>query len=332
MLTFMPPTPPLPVHTPMSSSTMSLAILPSAPMAYNQSSGPTLLAPSPSPAKRPKLSLNTTNVPSSVFGKGSTSLRLDTLSATSPTTRNTFRNAYDQAQSRQTINSRSSKPRLALLATNVSNSDEQTSQIDREERNDSAASSTSTSSTVSSVDFSTAEVPYRVAYNVKSILVNSPIARKSTRITSFAQSKPMFPATKKVAFKAPLTEDIQTTKYTMKHSDIESSTSTISTLELSQPEKASVCNDEEIEKPQLKDDEVEKKKVPSSPHTGNKRESSDEEDDSDSCPATPVAGRKKRHREWRWTLGPIGPSSDQQHQQQQQPQDTDNIDQQSNGV
>lgn len=327
MLTFMPPTPPLPVHTPMSRSTMSLAILPSsAPMAYSQSSGPTLLAPSPSPAKRPKLSLNTANVPT-VFGKGSTSLRLDTLSASSPTTRNTFRNAYNQAQSQQTTSCRPPKPRLAPLATNVSNLGEQTSRIDCEETTDSAASSTSTSSTVSSVDFSTAEVPYRVAYNVRSILVNSPIPRKPTRITSFAQSKPMFPATKKVAFRAPLTEDIQTTKYTMKHSDIESSTSTISTLELSPPEEAPATN-EEAEQPESTV-EVEKK-GPSSPQTGDKRESSDEEEDTDSCPATPVAGRNKRHREWRWTLGPIGPSND--HHQQQQRKETDNADQQSNGV
>ncbi|KAF2169801.1 hypothetical protein M409DRAFT_20216 [Zasmidium cellare ATCC 36951] len=308
---------------------MSLAILPSAPMAYNQSSGPTLLAPSPSPAKRPKLSLNTANVPS-VFGKGSTSLRLDTLSATSPTTRNTFSNAYDQAQSRQTVNARPSKPRLAPLATDVANVDDQIAQVDCEDRNDSAASSSSTCSTASTVDFSTAEVPYRVPYNVKSILVNSPIARKPARIISFAQSKPMFPAAKKVAFKAPLTEDIQTTKYTMKHSDIESSTSTISTLELSPSEKTSTVDEDDEDDEDEKSETVEvEKKEASSPHTGDKRESSDEEDDSDSCPATPVAGRKKRHRDWRWTLDPIGPSQDQQ---QQQREETDNVDQQSSGV
>ncbi|KAK4506794.1 hypothetical protein PRZ48_000527 [Zasmidium cellare] len=308
---------------------MSLAILPSAPMAYNQSSGPTLLAPSPSPAKRPKLSLNTANVPS-VFGKGSTSLRLDTLSATSPTTRNTFSNAYDQAQSRHTINGRPSKPRLAPLATNVTNADEQTAPLDPEQPNNSAASSASSSSTASTVDFSTAEVPYRVPYNVKSILLNSPIARKPVRITSFAQSKPMFPAAKKVAFKAPLTEDIQTIKYTMRHSDIESSTSTISTLELSPSDNSSTVDedDEDDEDEKVETVEVEKKES-SSPHTGDKRESSDEEDDdSDSCPATPVAGRKKRHRDWRWTLGPIGPSQDQQ----QQSEETDHVEQQTSDV
>lgn len=124
----------------------------------------------------------------------------------------------------------------------------------------------------------------------------------------------MFPGAKKVAFRAPLTEDIVTEKYTMRHSDLESSMSTISTLELSPAEP-------EADKPKAKSEgdalklgvKAEKKKSASSPRTGDKRDSSDE-DDSDTCPATPVAGRKKRHREWVWTLGPIKPtqsSSDQ---------------------
>jgi hypothetical protein len=116
----------------------------------------------------------------------------------------------------------------------------------------------------------------------------------------------MFPATKKVAFRAPLTEDITTERYTMRHSDIDSSMSTISTLELSPPD---------IEKPEtpsegdvLKLNSKPKDKKIKSPQTGDKRESSDE-DDSDTCPATPVAGRKKRSREWVWTLGPVEAAS-----------------------
>ena len=48
--------------------------------------------------------------------------------------------------------------------------------------------------------------------------------------------------------------------------------------------------------------------ITSSP-AGLKREPSDDEEDNDSCPATPVAGRRKRHRQWVWTLGPIEPTS-----------------------
>jgi hypothetical protein len=123
----------------------------------------------------------------------------------------------------------------------------------------------------------------------------------------------MFPTAKKVAFRAPLTEDITTERYTMRHSDIESSISTISTLELSPPDtdKPEELSEGDAHKLNAKS----KGKKARSPQTGEKRESSDE-DDSDTCPATPVAGRKKRSREWVWTLGPVETASnpsDKQH-------------------
>ncbi|KAJ9623428.1 hypothetical protein H2203_005687 [Taxawa tesnikishii (nom. ined.)] len=99
----------------------------------------------------------------------------------------------------------------------------------------------------------------------------------------------MFPAPKRVAFKAPLTEDIKTEKYTLAHSDLASSSSSISTLNLPPPEH---------------DTDRSSSNPGGEPHTGDKRDSSDE--DSDVCPATPVAGRRKRRREWVWTLGPVG--------------------------
>lgn len=99
----------------------------------------------------------------------------------------------------------------------------------------------------------------------------------------------------------------------MRHSDLESSLSTISTLELSPPdvEKEETKSEENVHKPNAKA----KDKKAKSPQTGEKRESSDEED-SDTCPATPVAGRRKRSREWVWTLGPVDTASkdsDKQH-------------------
>jgi hypothetical protein len=99
----------------------------------------------------------------------------------------------------------------------------------------------------------------------------------------------------------------------MRHSDIESSISTISTLELSPPdtEKPEELSEGDAHKLNTKS----KGKKARSPQTGEKRESSDE-DDSDTCPATPVAGRKKRSREWVWTLGPVETASnpsDKQH-------------------
>lgn len=88
----------------------------------------------------------------------------------------------------------------------------------------------------------------------------------------------------------------------MRHSDLDSSSSTISVLELSPPEpvKASEKDVDEAQTGSAAQDKPEA----ASPHTGDKRESSDEED-SDTCPATPVAGRRKKHRQWVWTLGPV---------------------------
>lgn len=121
----------------------------------------------------------------------------------------------------------------------------------------------------------------------------------------------MFPAPKKVAFRSPLTEEVKNIKFTLRHSDIDSSTSTISTLELSPSEgrpDSQVTQYETADKPE---EATTKRHI--SPQTGDKRESSDEEEEhsgDESCPATPVAGRRKRHRQWIWTLGPIDSSNE----------------------
>ncbi|EME50264.1 hypothetical protein DOTSEDRAFT_41385 [Dothistroma septosporum NZE10] len=306
---------------------MSLAILPSAaPMACGQLAVPALLTPSLAPSKRPKLSLNTTSIPSSVFGKASTSLRLETLSATSPTVRNTFSNAHERLNGQSRPQTRSAKPILAPLATGtpIQHSPQNTTQHSLQnttqyslqnttphspqnttQHSASSISSTSSSSAVSVGKAFTAPeyIPYKVSYNVTSILSNSPLPRRRTRRMSSTQSKPMFPATKQVSFRTPLTEDIKTSTYTMKHSDIESSTSTISTLELSPPD--STPDHKVSSEASIDDKQDETAHLTTSPQTGDKRESSDEED-SDICPATPVAGRKKRHRQWVWTLDPVG--------------------------
>jgi hypothetical protein len=151
------------------------------------------------------------------------------------------------------------------------------------------------------------EVPYKLALGVISILANSPLPRLSHNgdVTPNAEVRPA--RTKRVSFRAPLTEEIRTTKFTLRHSDIESSTSSISTLDLQRSEKkpskdavdASVAQDER--------DEGISSTTPKfelvMPQLGDKRESSDEED-SDTCPVTPVVGRRKRQRQWVWTLGP----------------------------
>jgi hypothetical protein len=151
------------------------------------------------------------------------------------------------------------------------------------------------------------EVPYKLALGVISILANSPLPRLSHRddVSTKAEVRPA--RTKRVSFRAPLTEEIHTTKFTLRHSDIESSTSSISTLDLQRSEKkpskdavdASVAQDEQDEGISSTHQEFELVM----PQLGDKRESSDEED-SDTCPVTPVVGRRKRQRQWVWTLGP----------------------------
>ncbi|KAF2767201.1 hypothetical protein EJ03DRAFT_276489 [Teratosphaeria nubilosa] len=307
---------------------MSLAILPSSPVTYGGSCAPALLLSRSAPSKRPKLSLNTTNtsLPATI-GKGSTSLRLETLSATSPTSRNTFSNGYYAAQQLGRGTRRPQGPSLAPLATVVSSTvSENPTPTDCEllssaESGDltsaSAVSSTSTSTNFS--DLLSTSVPYKLTDDITSILYNGPLLEPRSRSSSTSQ--PMS-SSKKVVFKAPLTEEIKTTKYTMAHSDI--SSSTISTLELPPPEHTHQSHQTEgeahREAHQSKNSTVEESINATAPHTGEKRESSDEEDH-EVCPATPIAGRRKRHRQWRWTLGPIGQPEPASHDAQSNMED-----------
>lgn len=281
----------------------SLAIL-SSPTSASFGAPPTPIllqpSPSPSPSKRPKLSLNTTSVSVSTFGKGSTSLRLDTLSATSPTSRNTFRNAYaHQQQQASCALARQSTP--SPLGANRSAEYMQTTDDAPEHFYDSAASSASTAS-ISSVE-SFSDVPYKLVYSLPSVLVNSPLPRERRKKTSFGQSRPMFPAVKKVNFRTPLTEDIRTTKYTLKHSDIDSSTSTISTLELSSSDNKT--EPDELEKQDGEHSTSIATEKPGATPDADPAQHHDEADH-DTCPSTPVAGREKRDRCWTWTLGSTG--------------------------
>ena len=129
----------------------------------------------------------------------------------------------------------------------------------------------------------------------------------------------MFPSTKKVSFRAQLTEEIRTEKYTMAHIDLESDGSSVPLLRLppqlvlrgsSGPAIPMPLNTDVAvitESPTEMDQDSDRSSQPRSPHVGDKRESSDEEDDSDTCPSTPISRHSKRRREWVWTLGPIKP-------------------------
>ena len=106
----------------------------------------------------------------------------------------------------------------------------------------------------------------------------------------------MFPTPKKVAFRAPLVEEIRNIEYTLRHSDILSPSSEDSKLELSPPKKGARkdASDYQEEGAKLAADQA---------------EDDEDEDENESVPATPVAGRRKRDRQWTWTLGPVSSTS-----------------------
>ncbi|QIW97320.1 hypothetical protein AMS68_002838 [Peltaster fructicola] len=236
-----------------------------------------------SPAKRPKLSLDTTtSSPSILTGKHSTSLRLETLSATSPTARNTFGNAHPVQ-----------KPTLTRLTTTTNDNPSKRRYVETPKKltQEDDDEDDSPISVAPVVQPSTNIVPYNVSYHISSILRNGPVQRAGKRRKS-AQSKASFKVTKKVIFKAPLTEDVITVKYTMSHFEMEPATP-ISTLVEKAPAVKLHVEEKETDKLQVLQPLTyisRPKKIAQSA-------------DTDLCPVTPVAGRGKKDRQWVWTLG-----------------------------
>jgi hypothetical protein len=283
----MPPSYP-PSPAPPPDMTTSLPIIPRGPV-----------------AQRPKLSVNTAQPRS--FGKGA-SLRLDTLSAVSPTRVNTFSNAYPALE-------RPSKPRLSINSS-VPNA---TSAPTSTTTTPSSASTLSSALTSASQESASTSIPYKQPHNLVSILANSPA--RSIIPRKMATSRPMFPAEKRVSFRTPLEEEITTVKYTLAHSDLDSSVSTLSSLasSTSSSDSSSSATHHSLTSTSAEKGSTSPSSTgstislsssprPKQPRTGDKRDSSSSEDDSDSCPETPIAGRRKRTRDWRWTLGPISGS------------------------
>lgn len=176
---------------------------------------------------RPKLSLNTAQT--RTFGKGS-SLRLETLSAVSPTIINTFSNAYEPSAAQPPASSVDQKPTRPKLSINSSiqyQAPEDPTAETQEARTPSSAS-ISSASTANSATF-----PYSNSQILNSILANSPIPR--LELPRKMAARPRFPAVKKVSFRTPLEEEIITTKFPYAHYDAESpeSASTASLLTVS---------------------------------------------------------------------------------------------------
>jgi hypothetical protein len=306
-------------HVPvMSASTVTFS-RPSIPAGSSQ------MRPS-----RPRLTLNTTinsSKPRS-FGKGS-SLSLNTLSAVSPTVKNTFVNAYQPAPETTTL----VRPKL-LIDPSVGQDQDFGTPSDQGSSRTPSNSSVSSASTASSEQ---TKIPYFQPKGVTSILLTSLTHRSyQFRMSSEAQSGL---ASKRVSFRDPIDEEIQTLRYVLAHSDIESvepeyiaespdssdTTPTIPTqpepLAPTQPEKPTVkfqvpsapmSNTNLTSPPPPRKPSrgplrlIPRRKSGSPPaSTRMKRDSSSDEDSDGAIPQTPVAGRCKRRREWAWTLDPL---------------------------
>jgi hypothetical protein len=175
---------------------------------------PQELSPQSKPG-RPKLSLNTAQT--RTFGKGS-SLRLETLSAISPTIINTFSNAYEPAPQPAASSSEQklTRPKLSIDSSIQYKAPETpTAVVDTQDSRTPSSASISSASTANS-----ATLPYSNSQILNSILANSPIPRLEPPRKMAA--RPRFPAEKKVSFRTPLEEEITTTKFTYAHYDVES--------------------------------------------------------------------------------------------------------------
>ena len=276
----------------MNTWTMSVTILSPPATSHYPTSVMSSCSSGPSPPKKPKLSLNTTNVtPTFPVGKESVSLRLETLSATSPTARNTYQNGYFM---NQTLSKPQTPKRpLTPLRTNICfaglpiNPDlpEEATKKDSSDQ-----PSPSTPEVVAAVFSSTPpKIPYELACVINSILINGPFSQSKPRIVRPAHSKRLKSSKRGVSFREPLTENIELST-SIHESDSE-------TVDKQSKISRSYTTRSSFSPPPLQ---------------GTKRSFiEDEDDESESFPVTPVAGKRKCDREWVWTLDPISTSSTQ---------------------
>jgi len=111
----------------------------------------------------------------------------------------------------------------------------------------------------------------------------------------------MFPSTKRVSFRTELTEDIVTSTYILAHADLENADAWSNVPESSLVIRNALSKTSSTVSATMV--------VTTSENACTKalHDGDDDEVDVDheTCPVTPVAGRRKRMRDWVWTLGPV---------------------------
>lgn len=283
-------------------------------------------------SKRPKLSLQTSCLPVA-FGKSTTALSfgLTTCYSASPTMRNTFNNAYDGFCSSVT----SSAPATASSEITATTAATTPSLSAKCVRNGPAFAASRSSESAP---------PYQLPLGLRSILRNSPIRPTDLRRPSLSACagngrRKLFHATKRVNYRFPIEEEITTVRFVAKHSDLLSSTDSLSSTSTSPSEQDSVSslspssNGEESDSSlsgassgscasddELAETRVSREETAQAPKPLRKRKRRYTRSDrqilaagirdgllsgADETPRTPIRPGRKRPREWKWTLGPI---------------------------
>ncbi|KAF7117761.1 hypothetical protein CNMCM5793_006941 [Aspergillus hiratsukae] len=251
-------------------------------------------------AQRPKLTLQTKSLPMT-FGSSTTGLSLSLAAGatSSPTVRNTFRNAYDV----------SSCPPSATVSPSKSS-------MSRFSKPSSPYPTNANGN------------PYQQPLGVKSILRNSPLEPTARRRSiSVATNGPnggsssrrvFFPAEKRVSYRYPLEEEIKTVHYTARHSDLTGEVEDYPSGEAGSGEDSDASSSLPSSDISTSDDEYQntsqsrrerKKRKPLAAERQIRAVALLDGLETDpygfSTPQTPRQHRVKRRCEWRWTLGPL---------------------------
>ncbi|KIW72715.1 hypothetical protein PV04_00891 [Phialophora macrospora] len=244
------------------------------------------LGPS-SPTKKPKLSLNTSDLVPTFHGTVSRQTGITSNATATPTTLNTFNNTFDLTYRPSPVSTLSSpgthsqwKPAVHPPSpiTRISNQ------------------------------------PYHLnlPFGVHPILKNSPLSGDARRPSISASPRvpgrrEFFPAPKKVTFRAQLEDEIITRQYTVRHIDLSSSEDESTTSEVD--EQSSTANDEgdvDAADPKIRVDEVsvrgrrKRKSVAISPSSATEVGRGREE----RSRSTSTRRSKRKRRKWEWTIKP----------------------------
>ena len=249
-----------------------------------------MLAVLPQPAlnKRPKLSIQTSSLPVT-FGKSSTALLMTAtaLPTASPTVLNTFNNAYDLPSRPSPV---SASPFTSQAARRFSRP-------------------------MPSYVTESEDQPYKLPTGVKSILRNSFIPDTSRRSSVYSNTssprnsrRVLFPPTKKVCFRQSLEEEIETVRFTARHSDLSSSEEesedrgSEELLDESEDDTETVTV-EDGTRPTLRS-----RKRPRAYSRRQVRAAAMRDglfSSQDQVSATETPSDRRRRRRWEWTLGPL---------------------------